>query len=111
MWRLAFAAILVCLGMYAWILWYDRSLKREDPFGHRNLKACGKIPPGASEADLVATLGAPESAAEEGGVRRLTFHTLSVAAAPIRAAVDPASGRVLELRCRDDGQATWSVQP
>jgi hypothetical protein len=95
----AFAAIVVCLALYGWGMWYDRSLREEDPFGYRNLKACPKIPPGATEADLVRALGAPERRSEAGGVRRLEFHTHRAAAAPIGADVDPATGRVLELRC------------
>lgn len=106
----AFVAILACLGLYGWTVWYDRSLKEQDPFGHRNLQACGKIAPGASEADLVRALGAPERRAETGGVRRLEFHTLRAATAPISADVDMATGRVLELRCRDDGSPTWTTR-
>ena len=97
--RLAFAAIVVCLGLFAWTVWYDRSLEREDPFGYRNLKACAKIAPGATEADLVRALGAPERSEDAGAVRRLFFHTHRAAAAPISADVDPATGRVRELRC------------
>ncbi|HEY5999591.1 MAG TPA: hypothetical protein VI078_09880 [bacterium] len=106
----AFAAIVICLALWGWTFWYDRSLRAEDPFGHRNLKACPKIAPGASEADLVRALGAPEKSEEAGGVRRLQFHTLRVAAAPISADVDPATGRVLELRCRDDVKPTWTLR-
>ena len=109
--KLAFAAVVICLVLYAWTVWYDRSLREEDPFGHRNLKVCPTIPPGATEADLVRTLGAPERSREAGGVRRLEFHTLRVASAPIGADVDPATGRVLELRCRDDGKTTWRLSP
>jgi hypothetical protein len=109
--KLAFAAILICLALYGWTVWYDRSLKRSDPFGHRNLQLCAKIRPGAGEADLTATLGAPERTEEAGGVRLLWFHTLSAASAPIRAEVDAATGKVLELRCRDDGAPTWSLRP
>lgn len=109
--KFAFAAIVICLALYAWTVWYDRSLREEDPFGHRNLELCRKIPPGASESDLVRALGAPERSREEGGLRRLEFHTLRVASAPISADVDPATGRVLELRCRDDGKPTWRLGP
>lgn len=108
---LALAAIALCLVLYAWTVWYDRSLKAGDPFGHRNLKACSKIRPGVTERDLAATLGAPEKVEESGGVRRLSFHTLSVASAPIGADVDAATGKVLELRCRDEGEPTWTLRP
>ena len=97
--RFAFAAIVICLALFSWTVWYDRSLEREDPFGYRNLKACGKIAPGATEADLVRALGAPERSEETGAVRRLFFHTHRAAASPISADVDPATGRVLDLRC------------
>jgi hypothetical protein len=100
--RFAVAAIMICPGLFAWTVWYDRSLEREDPFGYRNLKACAKIAPGAGEADLVRALGAPERSEEAGAVRRLFFHTHRAAAEPIRADVDPATGRVLELRCPGD---------
>jgi hypothetical protein len=95
----AFAAIVICLGLFAWTVWYDRSLREEDPFGYRNLKACGKIAPGGTEADLVRALGAPVRVTEAGGERRLEFHTHRAAATRIGADVDPATGRVLELRC------------
>lgn len=107
---LAFAAIVICLVLYGWTVWYERSLKAGDPFGYRNLKTCAKIPPGVTEAGLAATLGAPESVEEAGGVRRLSFHTLGVATLPIQADVDPATGAVVELRCRDDGKPTWSLR-
>jgi hypothetical protein len=106
----AFAAIAVCMALYGWTIWYDRSLREQDPFGYRNLKACVKIAPGVAEADLVGILGAPEKSEEAGGVRRLQFHTLSVATAPISADVDAATGRVLELRCRDDVKPTWTLR-
>lgn len=108
---LAFAAIAICLALYAWTVWYDRSLKAGDPFGYRNIKACSKIRPGVTEAGLAAALGAPERVEEAGGVRRLSFHTLSAASAPIRADVEAATGRVLELRCRDEGEPTWTLRP
>jgi hypothetical protein len=107
---LAAAAIALCTVLYGWTIWYDRSLKADDPFGYRNLKSCAKIPPGATEADVVATLGAPEKTETVGRVRQLSFHTLAEATAPIQADVEPATGRVLELRCRDDGAPTWTLR-
>jgi hypothetical protein len=109
--RLAFAAIVICLGLFAWTVWYDRSLRAEDPFGYRNLEACGQIAPGAVETDLVRALGAPERIAETGGERRLEFHTHRAAATPIAAVVDAANGRVLELRCPGDDKPTWVRRP
>lgn len=108
---LAFAAVLICLALYGWTVWYDRSLREQDPFGHRNLQACPKIKPGATEAELERVLGAPEKSAVAGGLRRLEFHTHPAASAPISADVDPATGKVRELRCRDEGKPTWSLQP
>ena len=106
--RFAFAAVvIICLALYAWTVWYDRSLRAEDPFGYRNLKDCAKITPGATEADLVRTLGAPERSEENAGMRRLEFHTHRVATAPISADVDPATGRVLDLRCPGAEERTW----
>jgi hypothetical protein len=109
--KFAFAAMIVCLALYAWSVWYDRSLRREDPFGYRNLKACTKIAAGSTEADLLRTLGAPERREGSGGVRRLLFHTHRVAAAPIMAEVDPATGRVLALHCPGDDKPRWNVRP
>lgn len=106
---LALAAIAICLVLYGWTVWYERSLRRSDPFGYRNVKACEKIAPGVTAAGLAAVLGAPERTEEAGGVRRLFFHTLSEASAPIRADVDAASGRVLGLNCRDDGTPMWTL--
>jgi len=107
----ALAAILICTILFGWSIWYDRSLRDSDPVGYRNVKTCFDLEPGIAEADLVRALGAPERSEEDGSVRRLTFHTLSAASAPIRAEVDPADGRVLELRCRDDEKPTWTVRP
>ena len=109
--RFAFAAIVICLALFGWTVWYDRSLEREDPFGYRNLKACGKIAPGATEADLARTLGAPERSENVGAARRLFFHTHRVASASISADVDPASGAVLELRCPGGDKPGWRQRP
>ena len=109
--KLAFAAMVICLALYAWSVWYDRSLRDEDSFGYRNLKACTKIAAGATEAELVGTLGAPERSEESGGIRRLLFHTHRAAAAPIMAEVDPATGRVLALHCPGEDNPTWELRP
>ena len=105
--KLVFAAILVTTVLYGWTVWYDRTLREDDPHGYRNLKACAKLRPGITEDDLVRELGPPENHEEAGGVRKLAFHTLRAAAAPIRAETDAATGRVLVLRCRDDEKPTW----
>jgi hypothetical protein len=107
---LAFVAIATCLVLFGVTVWYDRSLERGDPFGYRNLKLCAKIEPGVDEAALVAALGAPERVEAADGRRRLFFHTLAAASAPIQADVDPATGAVVELRCRDDGKPTWRAR-
>jgi hypothetical protein len=109
--KLAFAAIVICLALYAWTLWYERSLREEDPYGYRNLKACRAIAPGAAEADLARVLGAPERSEESGGLRRLFYHTHPVAAAPIMAEVDPATGRVLALHCPGEDKPRWDQRP
>jgi hypothetical protein len=105
--KLVFAAILLTMILFGWTVWYDRSLREEDPHGYRNLKACAELRPGVTEEDLVRVMGPPERREEAQGVRRLAFHTLRAAAAPISAEVDPATGRVLLLRCRDDEKPTW----
>lgn len=43
---LSMVAVALCLGLYGWTVWYDRSLKNSDPFGHRHaddLTAGGRL--------------------------------------------------------------------
>jgi hypothetical protein len=57
----------------------------------------------------VFALGAPERSDQSGTVRRLFFHTHGAAASPISVEVDPATGRVLSLRCAGDDKPAWAV--
>ena len=107
----ALAAIVVCTLLYGWSIWYDRSLRASDPVGYRNVKTCFDLEPGIVESDLTRALGEPERTEETARMRRLFFHTLGAAAAPVSADVDPATGRVLALRCRDDERPTWEARP
>lgn len=109
--KAAFAAILACTLMYAWGMWYERSLRRSDPAGYRNVKACFRLDPGVVEADLLRAFGEPLDVAEAESMRRLEFRSPAGATAPIRAEVDAATGRVIELRCRGDERPTWVSAP
>lgn len=107
--KLAILAVALCGVLYVWTIWYARSLRSSDPVGYRNAQACFKLKPGILEADLVKAFGAPERTQESGGKRLLEFHTLSEAAAPIRAEIEAATGKVAALWCREDDQPTWSL--
>jgi hypothetical protein len=105
--KLVGAAIALTTVVYALIVQHERSLERADAAGYRNVKACTKLRPGITEADLVRIFGAPEGSEERAGVRHLAFHTLAEAASPISADVDAAGGRVLALRCAGAERPAW----
>ena len=105
--KLAFAAVVLCLTLYALTVFYDRGLERDDPAGYRNLKTCSRLPPGIGEGQLLAALGEPTRRTPSNAGELLEFRTLNVAATPIRAEIDGASRRVLALWCRDDQQPAW----
>ena len=88
----------------------DGYLKWQDPVGHRNLKTCSTIKPGASLAELKAVLGEPVDQSTFRGATWLHFQTASIAAGPIRAAVQESTGNVVTLRCNEDGPDTWSLK-
>jgi len=107
--RLAFAAVVLTLVLYALTVVYDRRLQSADPVGYRNMKTCLTLAPGIGEGELRAALGEPTRREPAGGAERLEFRTLSAAAAPIRADVDAKTGKVAALWCRDDTRPTWRV--
>jgi len=107
--KLAFAAIVLTFFLYAWTVVYDRRLEKADPVGYRNIKTCLRLKPGSGEGELRAALGEPTRRVPEGGGERLEFRTLSAAAAPIRAEIDGATGKVVALWCRADDRPTWRV--
>jgi hypothetical protein len=107
--RLAFAAVVLTMALYAWTVVYDRRLKSADPVGYRNMQTCLHLGPGLGEGELRAALGEPTRREPGRGGERLEFRTLSAAAAPIRADVDGATGRVVALWCRNDDRPTWRV--
>jgi hypothetical protein len=107
--KFAFAAIALTLVAYALTVVYDRRLERGDPIGYRNVKTCPRLEPGIGEGALKAALGEPTGREPAGSGERLTFRTLSAAAAPIRADVDAATGQVVALWCRGDEQPTWRL--
>ena len=107
--RLAFAAIVLTLVLYAMTVVYDRRLKSADPAGYRNMKTCLLLRPGIVEGELRAALGEPTKRGAGSDGDQLEFRTLSAAAAPIRADVDTVTKKVVALWCRDDDRPTWHV--
>ena len=107
--RLAFAAVALTLVLYALTVVYDRRLEREDPVGYRNVKTCPRLAPGITVGALRAALGEPTRREPAAGGERLEFRTLSAAAAPIRADVDGATGKVVALWCGGDDRPTWQL--
>jgi len=85
-------------------------LRWRDSIGYRNLSACSTIKAGASVEQLKAVLGAPVATSTSRGMTWLHFQTASIAAGQIRAAVQPATGKVIALRCSEDGPDTWSLE-
>jgi len=107
--KLAFAAVVLTFVLYALTVVYDRRLESTDPVGYRNMKNCLRLGPGSGEGALRAAFGEPTRREPGGGGERLEFRTLSAAAAPIRADLDKATGKVVALWCRDDERPTWRV--
>ena len=105
--RLAGAAIVLTLVLYALTVVYDRRLEQADPAGYRNMKTCLGLRPGIGEGELRAALGEPTRREPGSGGERLEFRTLSAAAAPLRADIDGATGKVIALWCRGDDRPTW----
>lgn len=83
-------------------------------FDNSQSKACGKLKPGITKADLIAALGAPTgrprpSAKERGDIWILSFRTNIVAAGPIEAGVGRKTEKVVWLRCSYDGPYAWKI--
>ena len=108
--KLAFGAIVLTFFLYALTVVYDRRLESADPAGYRNIKTCLRLKPGIGGDELRAAFGEPTRREPESGGERLEFRTLSAAAAPIRADVDGATGKVRALWCDEDRPA-WRVPP
>ena len=107
--KLAFAAIVLTLALYALTVVYDHRLKRADPVGYRNVQTCLHLRPGLGEGELRAALGEPTRREPGSSGERLEFQTLSAAAAPIRADIDGVTRKVVALWCRGADQPTWRV--
>lgn len=105
--KLAAAAIVLTIVLYALTVVYDRRLKSADPIGYRNMETCLHLQPGLGEGELRTALGEPTRREIRGAGERLEFRTLGAAAAPIRADVDGATRKVAALWCRDDDLPTW----
>lgn len=83
------------IGVYLWTNWE----------GYRNLGTCKSLKPGIMAPDLTAALG--QSIGRSGSW--WYFKTPSIDSGPIRAFVSEPSGKVLELRCYEDGPTTWTL--
>lgn len=79
-------------------------------FDNSQSKACSKLNPGITEADLVASLGTPiGQPTAEGDIRILRFRANIAAAGPIEAWVGRKTEKVVRLRCSYDGPDTWKI--
>jgi hypothetical protein len=96
------AGVIAMLGLDGYLRW-------QDPVGYRNLSSCTTIEPGATLEQVKAALGEPVAMSTSRGMTWVHFRTASIAAGPIRAAVQPSTGKVLALRCSEDGPDTWSL--
>src|SRR6266849_6414196 len=101
---LAFAAAvligapLIALGAYCWA-------NRD---GFRNLRSCESLKPGITVSGLTAALGQPVHRSAANGQTWWYFRTPSIMAGSIRAQVNEQTGKVLSLRCYEDGPPTWT---
>jgi len=93
------AVPLVGVGAYRWI---DRD-------GFENLRTCRRLRPGVTVDGLTAALGQPVHRSEANGETWWHFRTPSIMAGPIAAQVSEPTGRVLVLRCHQDGPPTWTA--
>jgi len=100
-------ALVVCLVLFGGIQLYCRLT---DPIGYRNYRICNKLPQGITAAQLKTALGEPMYRRDMDGEVWLYFKTLSIIAGPIRAQISDSDGKVLRLRCSEDGPDTWSVE-
>lgn len=107
--KLAFGAIVLTFVLFAGTVYYDRKLKNSDPIGYQNIKTCLRLKPGIDESALRAALGEATRRERASVGERLEFHTLSAAAAPIRADIDGHTGKVTALWCSGDEEPTWRV--
>jgi hypothetical protein len=78
-----------------------------DYFAFPNLRICKSLQPGISQSELITALGAPFRSQQDGHFVTLYFKSHPVAAGPIRARVDSVTGRVVTLRCSEDGAPLW----
>ena len=97
------AGVIAVLGVQAYLRW-------QDPVGYRNLSSCTTIEAGATLEQLKAVLGEPVATSTSRGMTWLHFRTASIAAGPIRAALQPSTLKVIALRCSEDGPDTWSLE-
>ncbi len=75
-----------------------------------NIRICKMLKPGISQSELVAALGQPCSAKPDGRFLKLSFMSHPVAAGLIKARIDTSSGRVVMLKCSEDGLPLWDKE-
>lgn len=73
------------------------------------VRTCESLQPGVVESDLLAKLGEPLRRDERDNYAWLYFEYDLAAAGPIRARID-SMGKVVTLRCHEDGPVTWSIE-
>ena len=94
-------ALTAPIGYYRWT----------ERVGFKNVEICQKLQPGITLSDLEQALGASTGSwISKSGARWLTFETPSINAGQIRAEIEEPSGRVLTLRCFEDGPPTWTIK-
>ena len=100
-----FFAFLIFVGQKFYSEW-------EDPIGFRNSKVCPGLKPGITIDETKSALGEPVMREEVSDHKVwVFFKTPSIAAGPIRALVDKPTGKILTLRCNEDGPPTWTFSP
>lgn len=70
------------------------------------IKTCESIQPGVNLDQLIAALGTPINKTDSW----YYFSSAFGAAGPIRAKISQTSGKVLALKCTEDGETDWAVK-
>ena len=96
--------LVISLALFAGVHMYWRLA---DPIGYRNYRLCSRLPRSITAAQLKARLGEPIYRQEVDHEVWLFFKNLSIAAGPIKAQISASDGKVIKLRCCEDGPDTW----
>jgi hypothetical protein len=94
-----FSIPFIVLVAYWWI-------ERE---GIRNYTVCKTLKAGISVSELIDRMGEPAGREKSSDGTWFIFRSPSVMAGPIRAQVDESHGKVLVLRCDEEGPPTWTT--